>query len=98
MRLIDADEFYEQIEEIRMEYLEDDTMSSDFAADVLDTVQNCYLKEAPTIDPESLRPNGKWGNPIKVDAENIGYKCSECGEFGVPCWHYCPNCGARMEG
>ena len=40
--------------------------------------------------------HGRWGDPIKVDADNNGYKCSECGEFGVPCWNYCPNCGARM--
>lgn len=43
------------------------------------------------------RDKGEWGAPFKVDADNIGYKCSECGEFGVPCWHFCPNCGADMR-
>ena len=44
-----------------------------------------------------VREKGEWGNPIKVDADNNGYKCSECGEFGAPCWSYCPNCGADMR-
>ena len=87
MRLIDADAFKEHLL-MGAEFLDEDTIL---------TVVNTLDCE-PSIDPESLRPNGKWGNPIKVDAENIGYKCSEYGEFGVPCWHYCPNCGARMEG
>lgn len=97
MRLIDADGFYEQLEEIRMEYLEEDTMSSNFAADVLETVQDCYLKEAPTIDPESLRPKGRWVHDI-----NNLYGCDQClaRETMSPkkMKHFCPNCGARMEG
>ena len=42
--------------------------------------------------------HGRWGKPAKVDADNVGYNCSECGEFGAPCWNYCPNCGAKMDG
>ena len=67
----------------------------------------CYMVEHYGVDETeeldcrqfqaTLRPKERWGNPVKVDAENNGYKCSECGEFGVPCWHYCPNCGAKME-
>lgn len=44
------------------------------------------------------RKRGEWGQPFKVDAENVGYACSVCGEFGVPCWNYCPNCGCDMRG
>lgn len=44
-----------------------------------------------------VREKGEWGTPIKVDADNVGYKCSQCGEFGVPCWRFCPNCGADMR-
>lgn len=43
----------------------------------------------PTIDPESLRPQGKWSGTV----------CSNCGEstsFYYDC-NYCPNCGAKME-
>lgn len=25
-------------------------------------------------------------------------KCSVCGKKGFPDWHYCPNCGAKMDG
>ena len=42
--------------------------------------------------------HGNWGKPFKVDADHFGHKCSECGYYGVPCWHYCPHCGAKMEG
>lgn len=51
MRLIDADAFYKKIEEIRMEYLEEDTLSSKFAAEIIETVMDSYLQDAPTIDP-----------------------------------------------
>lgn len=53
---------------------------------------------APTIDPVK---HGKW---IKDD---VGVHCSECfcgWEFltGIPVeayrFHYCPNCGAKMDG
>lgn len=62
------------------------------------------IKEAPTIDTESLRPKGKW---IEREDYNFDtyYDCSVCGESfclieGVPeenSFHYCPNCGAKME-
>ena len=44
-----------------------------------------------------VREKGEWGAPFKVDADNIGRKCSQCGEFGVPCFNFCPNCGADMR-
>ena len=48
----------------------------------------------PTIDPESLRPSGRW--------DDAGYVvwCSNCGEPYLPAYKsykYCPNCGAKME-
>ena len=50
MRLIDANEFYAQLEEIRMDYIEEDTQSSDFAANVIETVQDEYLAKSTTVD------------------------------------------------
>ena len=62
---------------------------------------------APTADVVEVR-HGEW---IYGESEegHDGYRCSECGEF-IP-WeydeydidfikkvHYCPNCGARMDG
>ena len=57
---------------------------------VIDTI-----REQPTIDPVK---RGKW---IGSDDFDEYYRCSECGkgetQFGG-LYHYCPNCGARMEG
>lgn len=56
------------------------------------------------IDPESLRPKGRWV-VIEHDKENkrVFVEC-ECGaifkltmfDFGL-CYNYCPNCGKKME-
>ena len=37
---------------------------------------------------------GKWLNYLK---EGLKWKCPECGSKYTTPWHYCPNCGARME-
>lgn len=60
-----------------------------------------FVEELPTIDPESLRPKGRW---IK-DRDGDEY-CENCSRYmpareitGDPSAHnYCPNCGAKMEG
>lgn len=55
------------------------------------------IDEAPTIDPESLRPKGRW------DTKDM-HKCTNCGVVAISDeWQYlhtkfCPNCGAKMEG
>lgn len=62
------------------------------------------IKQQRTIDPESLRPKGRW-----VDHMVRDWRCSECGEkihkvrnVDGYCYddkpNYCPNCGAKMEG
>lgn len=58
------------------------------------------VKEAPTIDPESLRPQGEW---VETDYKPYWYtKCSLCGHrimLADKSHHnYCPNCGAKMKG
>ena len=61
------------------------------------------IEKVPTIDPESLRPKGRW-----VDHMVRDWRCSECGEkihkvrnVDGYCYddkpNYCPNCGAKME-
>ena len=62
------------------------------------------MENTPTIDPESLRPQGEW----------VDNHCTVCGmmPLGDEIWDgcdfeppkfewfmdYCPNCGAKMKG
>ena len=63
----------------------------------------CDVKAMPTIDPESLRPQGEWINWGKSGTptyENYG-TCSVChedAEIYTEHRNYCPNCGAKMKG
>ena len=54
------------------------------------------IDRQPTIDPESLRPHGKW---VK-DQFSYRYLCTNC-KMTLPEWmgvfNYCPCCGAKME-
>ena len=65
------------------------------------------LREEPTIDPERLRPHGRW---VPVDCEQTcdEWDCTACGqrrtfliEMGADdmeeFYPYCPNCGAKMD-
>ena len=49
-RLIDANAFKVFLEGVRQDYIEENTFSSDFAANVIETVQDNYLELAPTVD------------------------------------------------
>ena len=61
-----------------------------------------YVNRRPTIDPESLRPKGRW--EYVDDGVLIGngmhMECSECSVWKIDRQRtpYCPNCGAKMEG
>ncbi len=71
-----------------------------------------FIKMAPTIDPESLRPQGEWEDEYGGKYANPRYRCSVCKEkalykmkldhLGI--WHEvqaltpsCPYCGAKMR-
>ena len=64
----------------------------------LEVVSAKDIEDAPTIDPESLRPHGRW-------EEINGYlRCSECKDVYIyedwiedGKWKFCPNCGAQMD-
>lgn len=86
------------LEEIRQDYLEENTMSSNFAAEVIETVQDAYLADAPTVDAVEV-VHGRWKYYHK---KNIAV-CTNCSferdldaNFGKAV--SCPNCGARMDG
>ena len=55
------------------------------------------IDRQPAIDPESLRPHGKW---VK-DQYSYQYLCTNC-KMTLPEWlgvfNYCPYCRARLEG
>jgi len=99
-RLIDANAFKIYLEEIRQEMLEENTMSSDFAAEVIETVQDEYLQNAPTVDAVEV-VHGRW---VAVPSSDMmtgkAYKCSECNKmrYGSFMPNYCQNCGAKMDG
>ena len=70
------------------------------------------LTQLPTIDPESLRPQGEWIDIYGGKYANPRYACSKCGgkalckieadvlghEKAVQALTaYCPNCGVKMD-
>lgn len=96
MRLIDFDRICFELERFYNGYTGE---LRRVASEALDLV--CLM---PEVDPESLRPKGRW-----VDHMVRDWRCSECGEkihkvrsVDGYCYddkpNYCPNCGARMEG
>lgn len=55
----------------------------------------CMIESAPTIEPE--QKHGRWLSCATTDL-----MCSNCLYYWIPKgdqydYHYCPNCGARME-
>ena len=65
-------------------------------------VEDDVIADMPTIDPESLRPKGRW-----ID-DHTSIVCSKCKaeysdeiifmnrDFKYDNLNYCPNCGAKM--
>lgn len=49
--------------------------------------------EVTPIDPEELRPKGRW----EWDERFHDYACSECHNWDLKTPNYCSNCGAKME-
>ena len=94
MRLIDADALAN-----RMQFL-----IRTHHRDVFDALNE--IDNAPTIDPESLRPQGEWIVFLSDYDDCEMMRCSCCdSEFydgdndtvdNFP--NYCPNCGAKMKG
>lgn len=52
---------------------------------------------APTIDPESLRPRGHWESPSELLAIVNCPNCKTAFPAGFQEFRYCPKCGAKME-
>lgn len=52
-----------------------------------------YIDAQPTINPDDLRPRGRW-----ITHNNGITECSECHTLGSPQWKCCPVCTAMMDG
>ena len=98
MRLIDADELLGKAITERRFVVACKDLVRDFV--VIRTVYKDlaeFIASAPTINPDDLRPRGRW---IPHDDEMFGMtcECSACHIETCGDTPYCPNCGAKMEG
>lgn len=102
VRLVDVGELETELDTLL------NLMLRDFADETDETKCHCQavamesedLKKLPTIDPESLRPVAHWEESVCFD--NAFWVCSNCKfpseAIAAPrLYHYCPNCGAKME-
>lgn len=65
------------------------------------------VDEEPAADVQPVK-HGRWIEHINrrydYDREQgdigagVSYTCSLCDLHGLKAWHFCPNCGARMDG
>lgn len=103
MRLIDADALREQIERCYCDPCEAEKRDYNHvrcrACEAGDTLD--WIDDAPTIDPESLIPHGRWEEYIEFSDGQIGSYCSEC-HHGTAYFpqrpdRYCRCCGAKMD-
>ena len=99
VRLIDANALNKRFDEREADDIElygvhiAECFPADEAKEIVDQI--------PTIDPESLRPKGRW--EYVDDGVLIGngmhMECSECSVWKIDRQRtpYCPNCGADMR-
>jgi hypothetical protein len=94
MRLIDADAIHKFVEEKVAEGK--DGWANGVGYEWAWTLTAVDMQ--PTIDPESLRPQGEWH--LFKDEGFLIAECSNCGMIieatQAAWWDYCPNCGARL--
>lgn len=93
MRLIDADELIESINNM------DNWLSQ------MDLAQfNIYslINTMPTVERQVMiipdRPHGEWISLANGNGINCGRKCSLCGKTVEFSENFCPQCGADMRG
>lgn len=115
MRLIDADALKELILKERDAIPKTVVERYSFGAEIPNSHGNSMrggirkalrcMEQTPTIDPESLRPKGRWVETVysvhdgytDEYSEEINYDCivcDYCSDWKSP---YCPNCGADMR-
>lgn len=97
-RLIDAD---------RINFYKATVARGMHSFDNVEIVEKFQIDRMLTIDPESLRPHGRWEGTADgyANGELVydTWTCSECGytvdtDDPDDLTKFCPNCGAKMEG
>lgn len=70
----------------------------------IETYRELYEKYVELKHASADRPQGEWKHVKSTVKNDNGYlrirhlwECSVCDFQGEYTWHYCPNCGARME-
>lgn len=107
MRLIDADLLLIGIDSniARLRAASEGNAIANKAIDLLQTTRD-YVAQQPTIDPESLRPQGEWKIREFPITKTKKISCGCCGysESKGPAWDkswgvpsFCQNCGAKMK-
>lgn len=94
MRLIDSD---------RINFYKATVARGMHSFDNVEIVEKFQIDRMPTIDPESLRPHGRW-----INIHDGNFICSCCKNpvnivdmMSHPLmigYLYCPYCGTKMEG
>ena len=60
------------------------------------------VTHASAVDPETLRPKGRWIEHEWAEEENgllvSNFECSNCCRWEREVSDFCPNCGADMRG
>lgn len=103
MRLINGDKILMKLKQHRLLFFEDcgdfSSLSEKDKARV-DEIDNCIAEviNASTIDPEDLRPKGRWISYLDGDSimPERYYRCSRCGRTADKKEPYC-HCGAKMK-
>lgn len=98
MRLIDADKLKETIS--KYEFNAPNERYKQGGECVLNFYMPKIIDDAPTIEAEPVRHGGWAYNdmylPNCAECSECGWKSSVSGDE-ISSYHYCPNCGARME-
>lgn len=97
MRLIDADELLTQVHScIEAVKTVDTTFNFLWGYTSALHAMEDALENAPTFVPKNVRLCGRWKQARYTEAPL--YICSECDKQAYKRHHYCPCCGAKMEG
>ena len=98
MRLIDADEFINELSQL---YAYAGWDKRDIHFSLSDVACNLEMMPVFNVVLDFQAETPKHGHWIEADSGDCCYKCSECGflrdAYILDESNYCPNCGAKMD-